>query len=628
MHKKILRIASLLLIVLCVISVLPSPASSVATTEAERISELATSTYKQALKNAKRKSFHGWCAAAVDRQMQALGIVTKMAGRNGNQMYDFFKNDDYSSGGYKIRAYSAKKYKLEKALNMLTNDGTENVYNIMVGFQWTNTSAGRKYGHALFIYAIIDGVVYFTESFGMRIDGKYYSEGQCIAATIPQFVKAYSSWSKYEGLIHFGLKTYQEECLFHNSYLYAETITDTTLYSAPCVPEVDDRSQSLRQVKAGERLNVIGMYKNTVGEYWYEVQDTQVGYIRADDTAVQAMRYDDVAVDSVKAPMVLSEGSNFSIKGSITSQYVSLVSVRAQVYLENENGLKHMMTTNAPVSLNDFSLYKSKVAKRLTFKLLDIGEYHYELAAVVSNHYYADGALQTEWQTIKLWKSHFQVVKKKGETASVQFDAAGGVSQLDAAEVMVGQTMSVLPDAQREGYVFDGWYTADGEKVDEEYVVEGKMTLYARWIGAGDVTGWYEENGRTYYVEDGVRLQGFFDVNGVTYYQDADGYIATGWVMVEGISYFFNPNGSMHTGWLVQPEGTYYIGLDGTKFLGWYYEGENTYYFGDDGLMLTGVHTIDGEKCYFDNNGVLMLKKKASNILATARPENLPAQQY
>lgn len=606
MHKKILRIASLLLAVLIFASLLPNRASSVATTEAERLSALAVSTYKQALKRAGRSSFHGWCGAAVDTQMRVLGITVTESGTNGNDKYDYFKKMDYTSGGYKVRAYPVSKYSLEAALNMLSNNGTENVYNIMVGFQRTNTSAGRKYGHAVFIYGIVDGMVYFAESYGMTIGGKKYAEGECIAVTIAQFAKSYNSWCKYEGLIHFGLKTYQEECLFLNAYLYASTTTDTTLYSAPCTTEVDDRSQPLRQLQEGERLSVVGMYRNTEGEYWYQVEDSQIGYVRAEDTQVLSMRYDDVAVDSVKSPTVLTEGSSFNIKGSVTATYVSIVTVRAQVYRVDEEGLVHMMTTNATVSLNDYTLYKSKVAKRLTFKLLDIGSYHYELAVVVNNHYYADGELQTEWQTVKLWKSDFQVVEKKGETANVQFNAGDGDSELDAAEMTLGQPLGNLPDAYREGYVFEGWYTADGEKVDGDYVLEGKLVLHAKWIAAGDVTGWYSEGGRTYYVCDGVRPQGFFQVAGLTYYQDAEGFLSTGWTEVEGERYYFNPNGSMLTGWLVLPEGIYYIGVDGTMAIGWVEVDGKRYYFDKNGIMVTGEYEIDGEAYTFDDKGAML----------------------
>ncbi|MBR4972344.1 MAG: hypothetical protein IKY59_05175, partial [Oscillospiraceae bacterium] len=197
MHKKILRIASLLLVLLVFTGMIPATETSAAGSEAERICALAESTYRQALKKNNRKSFHGWCGAAVDWQMRLLGITTKVVGSNGNDKFDQYRYEKYTSGGYQITALPKKQYKLEEALNALTDNGTKNAYNIMVGFQRTNTSAGRKYGHATFIYAIIDGMVYFTESYTMHIGGKRYAEGKCIAVTIEQFAKHYNSWCTY-----------------------------------------------------------------------------------------------------------------------------------------------------------------------------------------------------------------------------------------------------------------------------------------------------------------------------------------------------------------------------------------------------------------------------------------------
>ena len=135
MHKKILRIAALLLVVLTFVSMLPATETVAASSEAERISALAESTYRQALKRAKRSSFHGWCGAAVDWQMQLLGITTKMVGSNGNDKFDQYRYKDYTSGGYRITALAKKQYNLEAALNALTDNGTKNAYNILVGFQ-------------------------------------------------------------------------------------------------------------------------------------------------------------------------------------------------------------------------------------------------------------------------------------------------------------------------------------------------------------------------------------------------------------------------------------------------------------------------------------------------------------
>lgn len=626
MLKKILRIVSLVLALALFASLspaaVPTAASTVAETEAERITALVNSTYKKALRRVGRSSFHGWCGASVDWQMQLLGITTKVVGSNGNAKFDQYRYQDYSSGGYTIDAYPASKYDLEEALNAITHNGTRDAYNIMVGFQRSNTSAGRYYGHAIFVYAILDGIVYFNESFGVTFNGEYYAEGKCITGTIADFAKYYNSWCTLDGVIHFGHKTYNDECQFLNAYLYAAVTRETTLYSAPCTPDVDDRSVAQRQLQPGERLNVVGMYRNTEGEYWYEVDDADVGYVLASDTQMLSLRYDDVAIAGVKAPTVLTEGSGFSIRGSVTGIYSSIVSVRAQVYMTTEDGSVHVMTTNASVVDNDYTLYSSTVGKRLSFKRLGIGSYRFELAAVVSNHYYADGDLQNDWQTVKLWKSDFQVVERKGQTANVIFDACGGTSQLNAAEMNLGQMLTSLPVAEREGYIFDGWYTADGELVDEEYVLEGSMTLYAHWVIDEEVTGWFWQDGRLYYVENGIRPLAFFRVDGVTYHHNAEGLLDIGWTNIDGNDHYFHVNGAMAIGWLALEDGTYYMSANGVKTVGWAVIDDQTYYFDENGRMVTGLQNIDGVKHVFAENGVLLqpdsLKPSGADYLETS----------
>ena len=610
MLKKILRAVTLVLVLTLFASLLPSTistaASSATQTEAQRISALVKSTYKKALKRAGRRSFHGWCGAAVDWQLRVLGITTKVVGANGCDQFDRYRREEFTSGGYTIDAYPASKYDLREAIDAITDNGERPAYNLLVGFQRTNTSAGRKYGHATFVYAILDGVVYFTESFGLTINGTYYAEGKCITCSVDDFVKYYKRWTTLDGVIHFTQQTYSDECEYLNAYLYASVTQETTLYSQPCTPDVDDSSVEQRQLQPGERLNVVGMYLNTQGEYWYEVDDAQIGYVRAADTEMLSMRYDDVAVSGVKAPTVITEGSSFNIKGSVTAKYAGIISVRAQVYAAGEDGITHVMTTNAAVKDNDYSLYKSTVGKRLSFKRLAVGSYHYELAAVVKNHYYADGDLQTDWQTIKLWLTDFRVVEKKGETANLTFDPCGGTASLNSAEMDLGQPLEVLPTAEREGYIFDGWYTADGELVDEEYVLEGKMTLYAHWILDEEVTGWFWEDDQLYYVENGIRPEGFFQVDGLTYHHNVNCLIDTGWTNIDGEAYFFNVNGSMVTGWLPTEAGIYYMGVDGTKTIGWATIGNDRYYFDEDGLMVTGTLMIDGVKYVFGENGALV----------------------
>ena len=67
----------------------------------------------------------------------------------------------------------------------------------------------------------------------------------------------------------------------------------------------------------------------------------------------------------------------------------------------------------------------------------------------------------------------------------VTLDACGGVLAEDEVTVIFGDTYGELPEPTREGYEFDGWYTAEtgGELVEAgtEVSDKGAHTLYAHW---------------------------------------------------------------------------------------------------------------------------------------------------
>ena len=608
MYKKILVILSVVLVLCLAFLATTAPETSAVQSKEDRILQQITDTYAQALKECNTQSFRGYCGAFVNRHVYLLGITTTVPGGNGNQQYDNYYNKEYTSGGYRVEALSSSKYNMKEALNVLTNNGTVDVYNLIVGFQYTNTSAGQKYGHAAFIHAIIDGKVYYSESFSTTINGKYYPEGSPIVLTIDQFYKYYSGWTTYEGVIHFGLKTYQEECEFLPAYLHATVIRDSVMYTAACTPEVDSDTKEVRAVMPGERLTVVGMYRNTVGEYWYQVQDAEIGYVRADDTVVEELLYDDVTVTGISAPTEQRQGNIFNIKGNIKSTYNSICTVRAQVFTITEDGLQHWMTTTDSVKDNSYVLSYSVVSNKMAFRLLNVGSYRYEMAVVVSNNYVEDGMLQTKYTTLRLWCSDFKVVAQKGNTVSVKFDACGGNAELNAAELQQGATVGTLPEATRDGYYFQGWFTKaeGGELIHEDYEVSGDMTLYAQWAEINDLTGWCKEEGKHYYIIDGQRVVGFFQVDGITYYQTEDGFLATGWTEIEGCLYYFNTNGSMVQGWYEIDRARYYFSADGTANIGWAEIDDKQYFFGEDCVMFTGEHTIDGVTYNFGEDGVLI----------------------
>ena len=76
MYKKILRILSLALALLLLTCVLPTPQTSAAHTQEDRILQQIPELYSTALKRSNRYSFHGACGAYVNWHLHLLGINT------------------------------------------------------------------------------------------------------------------------------------------------------------------------------------------------------------------------------------------------------------------------------------------------------------------------------------------------------------------------------------------------------------------------------------------------------------------------------------------------------------------------------------------------------------------------
>lgn len=168
----------------------------------DELSKQIADTYQRAKKAAGVKSFKGKCGKYVNRQLVLLGINKKYIGCNGNKAFDIYEKKSKTTGGYKVTAYSAKKYTLKSALEAIEKSDPH-ARNILVGFQKGTSKAGKKYGHVLFIHGIENGTVYFSDSFAQTVNGKRYKEGEPISCSISTFASLYKKY-KLDGVIHFG----------------------------------------------------------------------------------------------------------------------------------------------------------------------------------------------------------------------------------------------------------------------------------------------------------------------------------------------------------------------------------------------------------------------------------------
>ncbi len=158
-------------------------------------------TYRAAKKRARRKSFKGYCGAYVANQLMVLGINTSYLSANGNNTFELYRDLETTSGGYCVSAYRARDYTLEEALQAILN-GDPAASNILVGFQKGVSSAGKKYGHVLFIHGIRNGKVFYSDSCARIVDDVQYKEGEPIVCSLGSFLDLYARY-KLDGVIHF-----------------------------------------------------------------------------------------------------------------------------------------------------------------------------------------------------------------------------------------------------------------------------------------------------------------------------------------------------------------------------------------------------------------------------------------
>ena len=535
MNKKYLRRLSLILTVVMILGAVLSAPVSASPTTAAQIKQQIAATYKKSKAFYGWDSFHGFCGALVNAQLYLLGITDTVLGVDGRDAFDTFKRLSVTSGGFGVKAYPAGLYSLKSALNAITKNGTADAYNILVGFQKTPSVLGRRYGHAVVIHAILDGTVYFVESYNVTINGVYYKEGTPLTASIEDFAAYYAdTTTQFDGVIHFGLKTYADSCTEYPSNATGTVVAEGNIWSQPCEDGVNGASQIMGQLTAGQQVEITGLYLNTENQYWYELSGGEGGYVPVEMLSIAQLRYEDVKLSNVAAPTVLTKGRSFSVKGAVTSQINSIYSIRARVYRPEADQMVQVINTSDTVEGKAYDLLRSKISGGLSFRTLEAGQYRYELAAIVANYYVEGGQLMTGWNTIVLWSSDFLVVEDQTKGFTVSFDACGGTTPLNQSVVPQGMSIGNTDVAQRPGYVFLGWFTEaeGGERVTADFVPEENMTIYAHWVSHEQLCNEWLAGGNCWYLySDGVTTMVCMELEGALYYFSAMEPMCQSWMV-------------------------------------------------------------------------------------------------
>ncbi|WP_289700798.1 C39 family peptidase [Lactobacillus taiwanensis] len=119
--------------------------------------------------------------------------------------------------------------------------------------------------------------------------------------------------------------------------------------------------------------------------------------------------------------------------------------------------------------------------------------------------------------------------------------------------------------------------------------------------------GWQNENGNTYYYQDGTKLVGQQLLNGKNYYFNDQGVVQKNYFLTkDNHTYYYQNDGTrLDNGFYNNWGHTYYFGNDGARLdNGFYNNWGHTYYFGNDGARWDNrFYNNWGHTYYFGNDG-------------------------
>lgn len=197
-------------------------------------------------------------------------------------------------------------------------------------------------------------------------------------------------------------------------YLSSGTVAvtaDTVLMTYPCSTEIYEKSLEIAGVAAGTVLTVTGVYGNTEGEYWYEVNwQEQTGYFPASQAGEFVCDWGDVTVTGVTAPKHTRQGRSFALYGTVSSDALPLCQVGAYIFQGSAvSETPYMTSEDTAVSSYSYTVRSSTVDNKLTFGKLPAGEFTYLLSAAVTNHYISEGSIISEKRVTRLHQNTFTV---------------------------------------------------------------------------------------------------------------------------------------------------------------------------------------------------------------------------
>lgn len=501
----------------------------------EMVMQQAHDSYYRSRATAGRSSFHGSCGLMVSHQLYNLGINKRCIIFDGNDQYDYYSGLETTTGGYYINTYPSEGYTLEEALLAVSDNGKRDVRNVLVGFQWTNTEAGYRYGHAVLINGIVGGLVYFVESFDSALGG---TEGSIISCSIKEFVKYYDKWTQFEGLVHFGMGTYHDVCPNVSTDLTVQTRFPTILRSEPAVVGQQDCVR-LRSVAAGERLRATAIYE-AERAYYYRVETNDgYGFVPAGAVSLLQVNTQGLTVSGFELSGQLEPGTVPAFAGMVSAAYGSVSAVEVCI-TDAQGQLVRRELADTQTGIAQLSALRQK----LFFELLEPGTYQVDIYASRACPVVVGSATTTYDTRVQLSSHRLQV---------------GGT-----ARNTLSSSVTLKPRMDGWFQEMGKWYLYENGRPVTGWVTYLGVRYYLQPNGAVTTGAQTVDGKQLYFSATGALVTGWLTCEGKTGYRAADGTSLTGWQELEGKLYCFDDDGVMLTDTEQSRDGiTYLLAKDG-----------------------------------------------------------------
>ncbi|MBR3972118.1 MAG: hypothetical protein IKJ83_04485, partial [Ruminococcus sp.] len=198
------------------------------------------------------------------------------------------------------------------------------------------------------------------------------------------------------------------------------TGVDVWTRTLPCYNSTDSTSVTISVFNTGDTVTITGLYKNTLGEYWYRTTSSSGSTVYFNGAYADYVKNNisDIKMTGHTPPNGHVYGTGYVIDGNISSQYNRLTNVAAYVYKGFGVSGNSITGTGVTISATSYKLEGSEVDNAVWMNVPENGPNTLQITTKYINYYVSGGTLKSNTGTVVLATDYFMVVSSSVSQSS------------------------------------------------------------------------------------------------------------------------------------------------------------------------------------------------------------------